>query len=147
MIGKEFGKRLLIAALASMGLYACFGGGEDQPGDVPAFEGIGESEVITALGTEPFWSGVVEGERLTWSTPDNIEGTAIDITRFSGNGGLGVSGELEGAALQMAITPGECSDGMSDRTYPYTVTVTIGEAQLNGCGYTDQQGFSGEETP
>ena len=144
MIGHEFAKRMVFAALASLGLYACFSGAEDAPGDVPAFDGIAEDEVITALGNEPFWSARIEGDTLSYSTPDNIDGDQIDVTRFAGNGGLGISGELQGAQLNMAVTSGECSDTMSDRTYPFTVTLTIGEAQLNGCAYTDQQPYSGE---
>lgn len=147
MIHREFGKRLLFAAILSAGLYACFGGAEDAPGDVSAYDGIAEDEKITALGTEPFWSATISGNEMTYSTPDNIDGVAIEVSRFSGNGGLGFNGNLEGAPLQMAVTPGECSDQMSDRTYPFTVTLKIGEADLAGCGYTDQQPFSGEQTP
>ncbi len=145
MIHHEIGKRLVFASLASLGLYACFGGSEPAPGEVDAFDQIAADEVITALGNEPFWSAEVEGETLSYSTPENIDGEVITVTRFAGNGGLGISGNLQGAPLNMAVTPGECSDTMSDRTYPFTVTLTIGEAQLNGCAYTNLQPYSGEE--
>lgn len=136
-------------ALAPLLAAASCGGetGNPKPGDVPVFDGIGESEVITALGNEPFWSARIEGGRLTYSTPDNIEGTAIAVTRFAGNGGLGISGTIDGAALQLALTPGACSDGMSDRTYPYGATLAIGDTTLSGCAYTDAQPFAGEEHP
>lgn len=142
---RSLGKGLIGMGLLALG--GCSGGTGENPGEVPSFDAIGEGEIITTLGTEPFWSAQIDESALTWSTPDNIDGNEIAITRFAGNGGLGVSGTLEGAALQMAITPGDCSDGMSDRIYPYIVTVTIGEAQLNGCGYTDTQSFTGEGTP
>jgi len=144
MIRHEFGKRVLVAALGSLGLYACFGGNEETPGEVPAFDAISEDEVITALGNEPFWNAEVEAGSFTYSTPENIEGDTITTVRFAGNGGLGISGELNGAALNLAITPGECSDTMSDRSYPFTATLTIGDEQRNGCAYTDRQMFSGE---
>lgn len=130
----------ILAVLAG----ACSG---EVPGDVAQYNGIDQSEVITALGTEPFWSATVTGPRMTYSTPDNIDGAPIEVTRFAGNGGLGFTGTLEGAALQMAVTPGQCTDGMSDRLYPFTVTLLIGDAQLEGCAYTDNQPFEGEETP
>jgi uncharacterized membrane protein len=139
MIRKEFGKRVLMAALGSLGLYACFGGAEETPGEVPAFDDIAESDVITALGNEPFWNAVIEADALTYSTPEDIDGQAISVTRFAGNGGLGISGELNGAPFNLAVTPGECSDTMSDRSYPFTATLTIGEEQRNGCAYTDSQ--------
>lgn len=139
--------QLFVILLATGAVGACNGAGGEQPGEVPAFDGIAPDEAITALGNEPFWNAQVEGETLTYSTPENIEGSLIAISRFAGNGGLGISGTLDGAALQLAITPGECSDTMSDRTYPFTATLTIGDEQRNGCAYTDQQPFSGEETP
>lgn len=128
-------------------LAACSPATHETPGEVPAFDGIADSETITALGTEPFWSARVEGNSLTWSTPENSAGTRIAVTRFAGNGGLGISGTMDGAPLQMAVTPGSCSDQMSDRRYPFTVTLTIGNAQFSGCAYTDKQPFEGEENP
>ena len=128
-------------------LAACSPGTGETPGDVPAFDGIADDEVITALGTEPFWSAEITANEMVYSTPENIEGRRVALTRFAGNGGLGFTGTFEDAALQLAVTPGECSDGMSDRTYPFTVTLKIGEALLAGCAYTDAQRFSGEELP
>jgi len=129
-------------------LGACgYSGGDPKPGDVSVFDGIGEGEVITVLGTEPFWSARIEGAILSYSTPENADGTQVAIRRFAGNGGLGISGELDGSPLQLAITPGECSDGMSDRAYPYTATLALGSENLLGCAYTDIQEYSGEENP
>ena len=62
-------------------------------------------------------------------------------------GGLGFSGTLDGAAFDMTVTPGACSDGMSDRTYPYTVTLKIGDDTREGCAWTDAQPFEGPEAP
>ena len=133
---------LLFGALA-----ACSGGAGEAPGEVAVFDGIADDEVINALGTEPFWSAEIIGNAMVYSTPENIEGRRIELTRFAGNGGLGFTGNFDGSALQLAVTPGECSDGMSDRTYPFTVTLKIDEALLAGCAYTDTQSFSGEELP
>ena len=47
----------------------------------------------------------------------------------------------------MTVTPGACSDGMSDRTYPYTVTLKIGDDTREGCAWTDAQPFEGPEAP
>lgn len=143
---KQLSTKILTMLGALGALASCSPSGE-KPGDVPAFDGIAESEIITAVGNEPFWNAKIDGDTLVYSTPENIDGTKITISRFAGNGGLGLSGTISGEALLLAITPGECSDTMSDRTYPFTATLTIGDDQRNGCAYTDQQPFTGEEMP
>ena len=116
---------------------------------VTAYDGIGAGETISLGGTEPFWGISIAGDgptyTLTYSTPDNIEGDSAEVTRFAGNGGLSFSGTLSGEAITAAITPGECTDGMSDRTYPFTATVQLGEDLLTGCGHTDKQPYTGIE--
>lgn len=137
--------RSTITCFAFIALAACQGGAE--PGQVAKFDGIGAGEVIRFTGTEPFWGGRVEGSALTYTTPDNIDGTAITVERFAGNHGLGLSGKLDEAAFDMTVTPGKCSDGMSDRIYPMTVTLSIGGDIREGCGWTDKRPFSGPENP
>lgn len=113
---------------------------DDQP-----FAAIAVDEVIHFTGTEPFWGGDISGGQLTWTTPENITGTRAPVARFAGRGGLSFSGELDGQAIDLMVTPAPCSDGMSDRTYPFVVTVTLGDQQRQGCGWTDRQGYSGGE--
>lgn len=111
------------------------------------YDGIGADEIITLAGTEPFWGITIANTVATYSTPENIEGSVFEVSQFAGNNGLGFSGKLDGADVTITVTPGECSDNMSDRTYPFTATVVLGEDNLTGCGYTDQQPFSGDEAP
>ena len=115
----------------------------DSAEDSAPYSGIAPEETIRFTATEPFWSGDVSGQTLTYSTPENIDGSIIQVQRFAGNNGLSFSGVLEGASFDMAITPGECSDGMSDRTYPFTVTLKVGGEQRSGCAWTDSRPFSG----
>ena len=119
----------------------------ERPGEVETFDGIADDDVINLVGTEPFWSMEIKQGLLLYTTPDNPDGKVATVTRFAGNNGLGISGELGSEALQIAVTPGECSDGMSDRTYPFTATVSLAEQQLNGCGYTSSTPFSGDPAP
>ena len=84
---------------------------------------------------------------LTYTTPENQEGATFPVKRFTGQGGLGFSGTLDGAAFDMTVTPGTCSDAMSDRSYPYTVTLQIGEETRRGCAWTDAQPFEGPRMP
>lgn len=125
--------------------------------DARPFAAIGEDETIHIVGTEPFWAGEISHGMLTWSTPENSAGDdagdnagdstgqRIPVTRFAGRGGLSFSGELDGRQLDIAITPASCSDGMSDRTYPYAATVGLGDQQLNGCGWSEREGYTGGE--
>jgi uncharacterized membrane protein len=115
--------------------------------DQQVYDRIGEDEGISLLGTEPFWSMEIRGSSLVYSTPENPDGDRIAVTRFAGNGGIGITGIIADAPLQVAVTPGECSDAMSDRIYPFTATVSLGEETLLGCGYTPSMPFSGEPTP
>lgn len=141
----------ILAALAL--LAACSPSGPAEQGDgavVPGdrgesqpFHAIAADEVVHFTGTEPFWGGEVSGTVLRWVTPDNGAGDTIAVTRFAGRGGLSFSGTLQGQPLDLALTPAACSDGMSERTYPYAVTVQWGARQLSGCGWTDRQGYRG----
>ena len=150
--------RIACAAGAVLLLAACQQGGADEAGDavdarVPdaasteAYDGIAEDETVRFSGTEPFWGGQVGGGSLTYSTPENQDGTTIAVERFAGRGGLSFTGALEGADLEMMVTPLECSDGMSDRIYPFTVTLKIGDDLRSGCGWTERQRFTGPEAP
>lgn len=128
--------------LALFALAAC--SQDERPGEVESFDAIADDAVITLLGTEPFWNMEIKQGVLLYTTPEDMDGESTTVSRFEGNNGLGMAGELNGEPLAIAITPGECSDAMSDRTYPYYATVTIGSEQLNGCGYTSDQPFEGD---
>jgi uncharacterized membrane protein len=112
-----------------------------------AYDGIAPDEILHFTGTEPFWGGEVMGRTLRYSTPEDQDGSELAVERFAGRGGLSFSGQLDAAPFEMMVTPLECSDGMSDRTYPFTVTLKIGEETRNGCGWTDRQSFAGPAQP
>lgn len=131
---------------ATILLAACTGGAGDEAGTTQAYSGIAEDEVIDFGGTEPFWGGTIEDGTMTYSTPDNI-GSSFLVERFAGNNGLSFTGDMNGTSVTMTVTPGECSDGMSDRTYPFTVTLQLGDAVRNGCAHTDRQPFTGPVAP
>jgi uncharacterized membrane protein len=139
-----------IAVAGAVLLAACQQGSESgtAPGTSPqGFTAIAADEVISFGGTEPFWGGSITGSALTYTTPQNIDGTTIAVERFIGQGGLGFSGKLEGLDFDLLITQGECSDGMTDRTYPYVATLKLGRDLRQGCAHTDKQPFSGPAEP
>jgi uncharacterized membrane protein len=136
-------------------LGACGSGASDgspatvatSAGDTQPYGGIGPDETVHFTGTEPFWGGQVSGATLTYATPDDPEGETIAVSRFAGRGGLSFAGTLDGQDLVLALTPGKCSDGMSERSYPFTVTLQIAGEQRNGCAWSDKQPFSGPPQP
>lgn len=117
------------------------GGAEDA--GTGAFSRIAPSDTVRFTGTEPFWGGQVAFTTLTYSTPENPDGTQIAVDRFAGRGGVSWTGEHQGAPFTLAVTPGECSDGMSDRTYPYVATLEVQGEQRRGCAWTEQDPFVG----
>lgn len=135
--------------LCALALSAC----AETPGeisrDAAPFDGIDAAAKISAGGTEPFWGLEIEpqpqGFTAKYSTPDRPDGEPFAVTRFAGNNGLGFSGQWEGKAAILALTPGQCSDGMSDSIYPYTATLLLGDDTLYGCAHTDLEPITGGE--
>lgn len=135
-----------IAVAIAFAIAACHSASETVPGnrdDHRPWSGIASDETIHFTGTEPFWGGVVGPAGLTYTTPDDEDGETVPVTPFAGRGGVSFSGSLKAGAATLAVTPGACSDGMSDVRYPLTVTLRIGEAVRQGCGWTDRQPRSG----
>jgi uncharacterized membrane protein len=119
----------------------------EAPQSTQAYDGIAVGETVTFTGTEPFWGGEVSRGTLVYKTPEDIEGRRIAVERFAGNNGVSFSGELDDAPFVMMVTPGTCSDGMSDRTYPFTVTLMVKGEQRSGCAHTTSQPFTGPQQP
>lgn len=107
------------------------------------FTAIRPEETVHFTGTEPFWGGQVSFTSLAYSTPETPDGASIEVARFSGRGGVSWSGQYKGAPFSLAVTPGNCSDGMSDRSYSYVATLEVQGEQREGCAWTDRQPFTG----
>ena len=136
--------RSLLALLAAALLVpSCTGGSSGETGPKEAFSGIGDRERISAAGTEPFWRVDINDGLAVYTTPENQAGLRFPVRRFSGNSGLGITGTLPGMTFDLTVTPGQCSDAMSDRTYPFVATLRLGSQVREGCAWTDVKAFSG----
>ena len=122
---------------------------EEGAGSAPAetYNGIAAEETIYFTGTEPFWGGEIAGGKALYTTPENQDGSRFEVQRFAGNNGLSFTGSMDGRAFDLMVTPGDCSDNMSDRSYPFVATLEIGGEQLSGCAWTNRQGFTDLRTP
>jgi len=83
-----------------------------------------------ALGTEPFWDLLIDERDITFTQPD-----AQPIRQPRPKVIVGFAGEIyQTQRINVNIVHGQCSDGMSDRTYPDKVQVTVDGRQFSGCG-------------
>ena len=90
---------------------------------------------IRAVGTEPFWGARIEGRCVTYSHPEDQDGTRVWTRYAPGAGGGGTwSGALDGRRFELRTRaqPG-CSDGMSDRLYPIAVDLLVAGERRTGC--------------
>ena len=90
---------------------------------------------LRAVGTEPFWAAEIEGRCVTYSHPENQQGTRV-WTQYTprSDGGGSWTGALNGRPFTLTTRPEpRCSDGMSDRRYPIAVELTVGGEQRQGC--------------
>lgn len=83
-----------------------------------------------AVGTEPFWNLLIDPINITFTRPDTQP-----VTQRTPNIIVGVAGEIyQTQRISVNIVHARCSDGMSDRSYPDKVQVTVDGTQYNGCG-------------
>lgn len=100
------------------------------------------SKVTSCLGTEPFWNLTIDSKKVTFEdfgseskrTIDNkgarpaFGHTTAYVTLYQGK-----VKEEPGRFMNVMIRAEECSDGMSDETYPFSVLVLSGTDLHVGC--------------
>ncbi len=100
-----------------------------------------QSGALQCSGTEPFWTVKITAQEATLTTPD---GGDVRLGAASVRHAVGVKPDQvrvyeirraggEGATLVVTRNPQTCSDGMSDRRYPYDVVFIDRERVLQGC--------------
>jgi uncharacterized membrane protein len=92
------------------------------------------SRPMTAHGNEPFWSLSLDGTHLKLTRPDHPDliaetpGAVIQPGRATW-----IAKAADGQQLTVTFYVSDCSDGMSDRTYPMTAEVVLLDEGLRGC--------------
>jgi uncharacterized membrane protein len=131
--------RPLLAALAVLVLAACSPAEEpapppEAPEPAPVLGGVDLAKPVRALGTEPFWSVELTGTEMVYTTPEPPEQRAPQPNPVvQGTTATWEAETADGTALSVILIATECSDGMSDRTYPLTAMVKLGDRDLTGC--------------
>jgi uncharacterized membrane protein len=143
---------LSVLAASALALAACDRPAEEAPGgmdapppaDAPAAAPAADPAApfrvdFSASGTEPFWRVDIKGTDITLSGPVT---ETIPAPHVAANAGLAATGDAATWTAQAGTTPvvvkvtkGDCSDGMSDLTYPYSAEVSWGGQTLKGCGF------------
>jgi uncharacterized membrane protein len=92
------------------------------------------NQPLRALGTEPFWGVDITSDALVYTAVDSAAIRAANPgPTIQGTTAVYASATSDGTALVVTLIATECSDGMSDRTYPLTARVELGGQTLNGC--------------
>ncbi len=124
-------KTIFLAPLLALSLAACetYPQGPGYPPD-PGYPPQVEAG-YRAIGTEPFWDLEI-GRDMVFTDRGNNNFRVVEPTPRPING---VAGEIyQTPRLNVNIVHSRCSDGMSDRSYPDTVQVTVDGRQFRGCG-------------
>ena len=99
----------------------------------PAIKREAASAAWRALGTEPFWGVQVQGGNLVFTTPEDLQGQVLPASmRREGEATVYAGGDAA-RTYRLTLTPGECSDGMSDRVFAHKAEFVLGDARYAGC--------------
>lgn len=96
------------------------------------------SEEFIARGTEPFWSVTVSKKGIVYSSPDTKQQTFSYVAPLKAEArraDLVRVYRLQGKRNNILIIKkvDACSDGMSDKEYPYSAIFILGNKVLEGC--------------
>lgn len=86
---------------------------------------------LNLVGTEPFWAVQVRATTMKLLRPDEPDLLIAKPDPAVENG----QAVWKGAGLTVRLAArGPCSDGMSDRVYPFTAQIEVGGEVMKGCG-------------
>jgi heat shock protein HslJ len=118
------------STIAATGLLALAAFAPNTADAQPRPHGQAHKEDYKALGTEPFWSLTISQRTMKFDAPGRRPVTVPTPRVING-----VAGEIyKTRRVSVNIVHKRCSDGMSDRTYPDTVQVTVDGRRYQGCG-------------
>ena len=104
------------------------------PAEARILAGVDLDQPLRVLGTEPFWAVEITPTGLTYSGVDRPEQKAANPgPALQGTVAVWTTATEAKTPLVVTLMATDCSDGMSDRTYPLTAKVEIGTESLTGC--------------
>ena len=110
---------------------------DPAPQPSPVLAGVDLTRPLRAVGTEPFWAVELTGSEMVYSGADRPEQRAPQgQPTMQGTMAIWEATTGAGEPLKVTLMATDCSDGMSDRTWPLTAMVQIGDETLMGCAAT-----------
>ncbi|WGM48951.1 hypothetical protein KOAAANKH_03866 [Brevundimonas sp. NIBR10] len=111
-----------------------------QPTSAPApapaaatLAGVDLNQPVRALGTEPFWGVEITASAITYTSIEGPPQTGTNSGPTLQGTTATYASTIGDQPIEITLIATECSDGMSDRTYPLTAMVKLGGETLNGC--------------
>jgi uncharacterized membrane protein len=131
---------ILLAAPLALLAASCSQGTTEKappPADAPtpaSLGGVDLNQPLLASGAEPFWSVTITRDAMVFTGIDREEQRAGNPQPVvQGTTAVYTAATDDGTAMVVTLIATECSDGMSDRVFPLTARVELGEVSLNGC--------------
>ena len=130
---------VIAAALTVLAVSAC---SPPQPASEPVSEptpaavlaGVDLTQPVRALGTEPGWAVNVGATELTFEGMDRaLQQASRPEPVIHGTTATFTTATSAGNPMVLTLIATDCSDGMSDRTYPLVARLELGPETLTGC--------------
>lgn len=89
---------------------------------------------LRALGTEPFWALDIDTAGLRFITPDDTAGLRFPYSKSTivSDTSIWTAGNVQ-SAITVRVWREKCSDGMSDREYPFAARILKDTITYRGC--------------
>ena len=88
---------------------------------------------LWAAGNEPSWSFVHDGQRASLRFADGVLQLPVRVLQEAG-GTVAYTTDSSAGLLRVEVTPGLCSDTMSEAAFGYRVVAAVKGGLYTGCG-------------
>lgn len=82
---------------------------------------------------EPFLTFETAGDRVTVTSPSDLEGTMVPVERLEAAGVTQVVGTYEGQRFVVSIVEMACADDMAGLPYSHSAALSWGDTLKDGC--------------
>lgn len=96
---------------------------------------LGADKSYFAMGTEPGWTAEITPTEINYAGNYGETQIRVPISKAVQHpGGIQYSGSANGQSIAVDILYAQCNDGMSDRRYQHSVSLTANGTTYKGCG-------------
>lgn len=133
-------RRAVLLGAAALGAACTTAGAPEPPPDParslePLAARCGQQHPFVATGTEPGWRLTLSAETLDLEADYGTTRVRLATpTPRQRDGAVVYAGEGEGHAVAIEVRDDYCTNAMSGKPFPCTVTVTLDGDRVDGCG-------------